>query len=175
MKKVGSKLNRAKRVKKITKIIVATKEAINAALRCGVWLALVAVRVTIALITCSADEISKPMSWMVIPKLAETAPVMLLIREISPLIISALLSRRTLSDPYFRKLLPEIPATAKFRTVIKIRFSRIIAFVDNISGLGRLREKNTKIAAVRRNIGSKPILFGVWMFSNRQNCLKTAF
>ena len=101
------------------------------------------------------------MSRMVIPKLTETAPVRLPISETKPLIIRAQLSSSTLSEPYFRKLLPEIPATIKFNAVTKIRFNRMIVSAVIMIGLGKFKMAIIKIAASKTIIGIKPVLSGV--------------
>jgi len=132
------------------------------------WLELVVVRVTIALMDCSPAEASKPMSWMVIPKLAETAPVMLPITETKPLIIRAQLKSSRFSDPCLRKLWPEMPATIKFKTVMKKKFSVMILSRDVTTRTVWVKSSEI-ITANKTIIGIKPILKRVSIFSNRQN------
>jgi hypothetical protein len=94
---------------------------------------------------------------------------MLPITDTKPLIISAQLNSSKFSEPFFRKLLPEIPATIKFRTVMKKKLSTMMLSVA-IRACSRIGVKFKKIiTANKTSIGIKPNLNRDSIFSNRQN------
>jgi hypothetical protein len=131
------------------------------------WLELIVVKVATALIACNPEDVSKPMSCIVIPKLTETAPVMLLMTETKPLIIKAQLNSSKFSEPYFRKLFPDMLATIMFRTVMKKKFNTIMLSVTTNTGSAF---KANFIATTKTNktiMGIKPILKSGFIFSIR--------
>jgi hypothetical protein len=126
--------------------------------RCTVSLELVEVRVIIALITCNAAEVNNPISWIVTPKFIVTGSVKLPMKDTSPLIIRAQLSKRTLSDPCFRKLLPEIAATNRLEKVKNKKLSAMIRSGESRTGSDILTVSMRIMKTNKTTIGSKPNL-----------------
>lgn len=85
------------------------------------------------------------------------------------LIIRAQLNSSMLSEPYFRKLLPEITATIKFNTVMKKKFSTMMLSIEIKTGSGRLSKTSEIIKATITIIGINPALKRFAIISNRQN------
>jgi len=73
-----------------------------------------------------------------------------------------------LSDPHFRKLLPEIIATIRFRTVMKKKFNTMMLSTDIRIGSGRLSGSNEIMRPIKTIIVIKPAFKRVSIFSNRQ-------
>jgi hypothetical protein len=92
---------------------------------------------------------------------------MLPITETKLLIIRAQLNSSMFSEPYFRKLLPEMTATIRFRTVMKKKFKTIMLSMDISKGSVKLSESSEMIKAIKTIVGIKPIFKRVLIFSNR--------
>lgn len=156
MKNVGRRFKKAISVKNKTNAMVTVYAAAIANFRWTVSLELVEVKVTIALITCNPAEVNKPISWIVTPKFIVTGSVKLPMKETRPLIIRAQLSKRTLSDPYLRKLFPEIAATNRLEKVKNKKFRAMIRSGEARTGSGAPTASIRMTKANKTKIGIKP-------------------